>query len=241
MLRQFHDEKGGAMAKRDRRQPVTRRDLLKTSALAAGSAALLGNLSRTKAAGVEKGGDVVVYRLRTRNTNSCNACGIHHRYKIFLTMTLADRNRAHPGCNCPIVMQRLPEADYLRLFGATGCDRTGVVDLRNLSCDVLLVVLDTFTAEATKRGVLLRWRTLAEIDHVGFRVLRATSGGNEKNPTVISREMIQSRGDALSGASYRFLDPAEGVAGKVRYYLEDIDRWGEVTRHGPVAVGLPVR
>ncbi len=59
---------------------------------------------------------VMVYRLRTRRTRACHACKLHHRYTVFRTRSIADRNRAHPGCNCPIVVQPLPKHIVRRLF-----------------------------------------------------------------------------------------------------------------------------
>ena len=68
----------------------------------------------------------IVYRLRTRGTNACSACKKHHRRYIFKTRRDADNGRAHPGCNCPIVPQAIPNKVYRELFLASS---NGVVEL----------------------------------------------------------------------------------------------------------------
>jgi hypothetical protein len=59
---------------------------------------------------------VLVYRLKTRRTKSCRACKSHHRYTVFLSRFLADTNRAHVGCDCPIVAQPISKLLFRRLF-----------------------------------------------------------------------------------------------------------------------------
>jgi hypothetical protein len=88
-----------------------------------------------------RGEAVVVFRLRTRDTRSCRACRIHHRYMIFISHARADRNRAHPGCNCPITNEKLPKEVFRRIFLDSRAIRVGVVDLRKLR-----------TGEGSRRG-----------------------------------------------------------------------------------------
>ncbi len=73
---------------------------------------------------------VLVFRLTTRRHHACHACRRHHRFTVFRTHALADAHRAHPGCNCPIVRQRLRRHDFLRLFGPRGVAPSGVADVR---------------------------------------------------------------------------------------------------------------
>jgi hypothetical protein len=105
--------------------------------------------------------------------------------------------------------------------------------------EMLLVELESFTADATRHGVLLNWRTISEIDNIGFRLLRERVVGREKSIEVITPELIPARGNNLVGADYEFVDTTQGLRGTVRYYLEDIDSWGRTTRHGPVEINLP--
>ena len=48
--------------------------------------------------------------------------------------------------------------------------------------------------------------------------------------------MIAATGTLISGASYAFLDNARESAEASSYYLEDIDVYGKVTRHGPISI-----
>jgi hypothetical protein len=126
------------MAKRRVRE-VTRRKALKGMgaagvalvALPAGSVVQAGK-GRKPDRGRRLGWKVTVFRLKTRDTQSCRACRVHHRFKVFISRHHANSNRAHAGCNCPIVRQRLPREDFRQIFLETGAIRRGVVDLRHL-------------------------------------------------------------------------------------------------------------
>lgn len=65
-------------------------------------------------------GQVKVFRFSTRNTVSCRACRLHHRYMVFRSRKIARMHRAHPGCDCPIVPQWLERKTFRRLFKANG-------------------------------------------------------------------------------------------------------------------------
>ncbi len=52
---------------------------------------------------------------------------------------------------------------------------------------------------------------------------------------MVTPQLIPAKGTELGGASYEYLD-TDRPAGTVLYYLEDVDRWGTITRHGPVVV-----
>ena len=82
---------------------------------------------------------------------------------------------------------------------------------------------------------MIHWTTQAEIDTVGFRVLREVPGTTDKTVDVLV-ELIPANGHALIGASYEFLDNSKQAAIAVYYYIEDIDIYGKVTRHGPITV-----
>lgn len=75
---------------------------------------------------------VKVFRLRSRKTVACHACQLHHRHLMFLTRKVARRNRAHPGCDCPITPQWIERKTFRRLFKSTGATEKGFVDLRKI-------------------------------------------------------------------------------------------------------------
>lgn len=110
------------------KKTLSRREFIeKMTALGVATAVIpiyaCGESSKNKAA------TDTVYRLKTRETKSCNACQKHQRYKVFLNYTAADNNRAHPGCNCPIVTQQIPSA-YLQDIKKFEFEGSGVIDLR---------------------------------------------------------------------------------------------------------------
>lgn len=73
-------------------------------------------------------GMVKVFRFRTRNTVSCRACRLHHRYAMFRTRKIARMNRAHPGCDCPIEPQWIERKTFRLLFKVNGVKK----DVANL-------------------------------------------------------------------------------------------------------------
>jgi hypothetical protein len=80
--------------------------------------------------------------------------------------------------------------------------------------------------------VLVRWRTVAELDNYGFRVYRSRSA-SRAGAELISPQIIpgQGRGRA-GGANYSFFD-ANAPDGPLYYWLEDIDLNGTSEFHGP--------
>ena len=95
------------------------------------------------------------------------------------------------------------------------------------------IELISFTAEAAADGtVTLAWETATELDNAGFNLYRARVRGGSH--VKINAALIPAQGDAVSGASYRFVD-APGY-GNFSYMLEDLDDFGVSTLHGPVEV-----
>jgi hypothetical protein len=114
------------------------------------------------------------------------------------------------------------------------CD--GDTDVDDADCEPLLVVLDSFTARRTSRGVLLEWTTVSEIDNAGFRIVATDADGAGQR--AVTPSWVAAQGTELSGARYEFLDPTRIRTGTVYYWLEDIDVYGRVTRHGPAVVSF---
>jgi hypothetical protein len=96
------------------------------------------------------------------------------------------------------------------------------------------VQLGEFTAARSGDDVHVEWTTITEIDHAGFWVLRAGPGAEPTNltPTLIGSGAV---GGEIGGADYAYVDEGAPTT-TLRYWLEDVDRWGTSTRHGPVAV-----
>ncbi|MBY0275636.1 twin-arginine translocation signal domain-containing protein [Candidatus Binatia bacterium] len=108
------------------------RDLTLGSLMAATAATVITSTAeaQTEAVPVEKPhpGTIKLYRFRTRNTVSCRACRLHHRYMVFRTRKIARKNRAHPGCDCPIEPQWIERKTYRLLFKHNGVTK----DVANL-------------------------------------------------------------------------------------------------------------
>jgi len=99
------------------------------------------------------------------------------------------------------------------------------------------VELKSFTATAQKAAVLLSWQTASESSHLGFNVLRSSlrDGLYEK----VNAALIPP----AANGSYSYLDRSAQAGMKYFYKIQDVDRSGVMTLHGPVAaeVALPVR
>ena len=69
----------------------------------------------------------------------------------------------------------------------------------------------------------------------GFRVLRQRE---DEQLVVLTPTLIPPMGSDLSGADYEYLDTTWQKRGTARYYVEDVDLFGTVTRHAPVVVEI---
>ncbi len=95
-----------------------------------------------------------------------------------------------------------------------------------------VINLQDFQAIPGNRQVTILWTTASEIDNVGFNIYRST----EKNGsyTKINAELIPAQGSPSSSFTYQFVDRRVKNATTYWYKLEDIDRNGTATVHGPV-------
>lgn len=67
----------------------------------------------------------VVYRLSSRGHHACKACKAHAANRFYKTQAAAEADRAHAGCGCKIVEQRIKPRLVKRYF-----KRGDVYDLR---------------------------------------------------------------------------------------------------------------
>ncbi|UCF05522.1 MAG: T9SS type A sorting domain-containing protein [bacterium] len=96
------------------------------------------------------------------------------------------------------------------------------------------VQLASFAATRFDDRIEITWTTATEINNAGFNLYRGLSEYGER--TKVNKELIPGTGDALSGASYSFID--REVASGVTYYywFEDMDLSGKGTVQGPIMV-----
>ncbi len=96
------------------------------------------------------------------------------------------------------------------------------------------IKLASFNAKAGKnRKIKLNWKTATEVDNAGFNLYRSDSA--DGTYTKINSSLIPAKGNAVSGARYKFVD-APSSRGTYYYKLEDVDPNGDSTQHGPVVV-----
>jgi len=82
--------------------------------------------------------------------------------------------------------------------------------------------------------VIVEWSTASELNTVGFYLYRSESpnGSFEK----ITRDLIPSSVDPLTGGSYSYTDQDVKPGMKYYYLLEEVEMEGNTNRHGPIIV-----
>jgi hypothetical protein len=61
----------------------------------------------------------------------CRACLSHAEHKRFATREAAEANRAHPGCDCTLLITKVSADEYAHMFGgANGAVEREIFDLR---------------------------------------------------------------------------------------------------------------
>jgi len=128
-------------------------------------------------------------------------------------------------------------------FGTVATDGesgdTDASDKITWNVDTTWVSLSDFKAlgHETNNGVNIKWSTTAEIDNKGFNIYRSFERHGKY--VKVNRKRITTFGDdiqSLKGSDYHFFDPLP-KRGKIVYYkLEDVERRGKKTLHGPITV-----
>jgi predicted outer membrane repeat protein len=111
---------------------------------------------------------------------------------------------------------------------------TGVAGQLTVRAIPLAVTLADFTAIPQSSEVLVGWETASEVDNLGFNLLRATSS-NVNSAIQLNDELILSQSPGGGqGALYEWedRDVTDGVT--YWYWLESVDRQGNIVRFGPV-------
>jgi hypothetical protein len=100
----------------------------------------------------------------------------------------------------------------------------------------LAVTLSTLRAARSSRGVVVRWRTAAEIGTLGFNVYRERG----QRRVRLNRRLIPAlslRRGGTSGGAYSYLDRRAPKRTALRYWLQEVEVDGTRSWHGPARVG----
>jgi hypothetical protein len=95
------------------------------------------------------------------------------------------------------------------------------------------VRLAWFTASSRDRAAEVAWETASELDNLGFHLYRGLSENGLWQRLTVS--LIPGLGSSPEGKRYSFLDAGLTNGTTYFYRLEDVDRSGKVTSHGPVS------
>lgn len=96
---------------------------------------------------------------------------------------------------------------------------------------VTLSLLDVAPGEG--RSLVVQWETVSEIDNVGFNVYRSESAGGPRTKLNSALIFSQVPPGSPAGAFYEFADDTVAPGIEYDYWLEDVDRFGVSSLHGP--------
>jgi flagellar hook capping protein FlgD/matrixin len=191
------------------------------------------------------------------NADTCQASVMVNRPPVASARDIALSSDGASNCQAPVVPDSLdngssdPDSDALSfaliptgpfgpgthevLFVAT--DRCGASDSAlaavTVTCNVPVQLLK-FTAIRDGGGIRVSWSIADLEDNEGFHVDRQEPGGARNR---ITDQLLSGRSD------YEYLD-RQAPASAVSYFLEEWNRTGQVSWHGPVLVeaeGMPER
>ncbi|MCC7203175.1 MAG: putative Ig domain-containing protein, partial [Nitrospirae bacterium] len=133
---------------------------------------------------------------------------------------------------------------WLHVEGGYFRDRTVILDVNNnFVCgdvysfsefsaaveEATLVTLTSFKATGMDGKVLLTWSTAAEVDSMGFNILR---GPAMSGPfTRINSWLVRSKGSPVKGMTYSFEDTGVENGTTYFYKLENVDVNGKISTH----------
>jgi hypothetical protein len=81
--------------------------------------------------------------------------------------------------------------------------------------------------------IRVEWSTETEMDTAGFNLYR---GESPEGPfdLKVNAELIPASPDPLSGGKYSLIDHSARLGATYYYRLEEVDKTGQVTFHGPI-------
>ncbi|MGC8960620.1 MAG: SdrD B-like domain-containing protein [Chloroflexia bacterium] len=127
---------------------------------------------------------------------------------------------------------RLYDRTTLTTISSSGLARGGEVEDYLHRWQPTAVKLLSFAAVAQPGGILIAWETAGEVDNLGFNLYRRPAG--TQSLFCLNEHLIPSIPGRGEGAAYAFLDVQVMAGETYEYFLEDVDRNGNRTQHGPV-------
>ncbi len=100
----------------------------------------------------------------------------------------------------------------------------------------LPVNLISYTAIGGKNHIILRWATAAEIENLGYIILRSNQedGDYQEIDSYINNNSLVGTGNTSVGSNYEYLDSKVDNGQKYWYKLVDISYSGNRRYHGPI-------
>jgi murein DD-endopeptidase MepM/ murein hydrolase activator NlpD len=129
-----------------------------------------------------------------------------------------------------VLTGRLIRCDVTPIDNSNGIGATQTASVSATVAGPTAATLRAFTAKRTSQGTLVRWRTGAESNLLGFNVYRA---GDQLNRTLISSVF----GGAAYGHAYSWLDRVAPQRRVLRYRLQGVALNGTRRWLGSIAVG----
>lgn len=94
------------------------------------------------------------------------------------------------------------------------------------------VEIEYFQATGKSKSVLLEWKTVTEINNLGFNIYRALTISGPR--VKINAQLIPADIFGQEGAKYEYLDRGLFPNRTYYYWLEDVDFNGTTTLYGPI-------
>jgi len=139
------------------------------------------------------------------------------------------------GVDAGFSVQQTADGEYIitgrtSSFGA-GNDDVYLIKVSNPT----LMELSLFTATSSVDGVILRWRTEAEIDNASFSIYRS----DKKDGNYVKIAFVPGAEDSEMSNDYQFTDMSVEQGKTYFYYLEDVDLAGSKSKSEIIKVAVP--
>jgi len=110
------------------------------------------------------------------------------------------------------------------------CDQESCSDHEwRASTETLVEMKSMMCTAVPYQGVTLAWETAREVNNLGFNVLRSAAENGQYRQ--INEKLIPG----TDRRTYTYRDEVQDAGRRYYYKIEDVNKWGYKTQHGPVA------